>query len=172
MRFLFLSLIIISTSTVIIFLTITNEMGGTIDQGNLPSIYKTEASLLFFLDKNSSFYYTYPLLDSSAPVLQMRKVGHFIAYGFLAAIIFLIISTEKVWLRGFDSVVVSSSIGLIDELHQHFLIGRSGRLLDVYVNTAGAITASFILVFFWSIFKLRKKLILKYTQRNHQQQVG
>ena len=41
-----------------------------------------------------------------------------------------------------------------DEIHQLFIRGRSGEILDVLIDTLGGFTSSFI----YTIFKVRRKL--------------
>jgi VanZ family protein len=138
MRHLFIVTIVISLSIITI-----NTL---IQMGNVPSfeaVYTGETSVLFFLDANSSFYDLYSFREGSLSFL-LRKLGHFVTYGFLAFVIFLTTPIDKLLLRGLLAISSASVIGLIDEIHQHFLMSRSGRLLDVYINSAGAII--FVLV--------------------------
>ncbi|MDQ0253101.1 VanZ family protein [Evansella vedderi] len=170
-RFVFLSLIVSFISLAIIYVSIAKETGGVMDLETVRSVYKTDTSLLFFLDRESTFYNHYSLFGD-ASYMQLRKSGHFFFYGLLAAIIFLLISFEKIWLRGLVASAAASLIGVIDEYHQHFLIDRSGRLLDIYINIAGSITTVVFLMTLWGVMELRKKLLNKYVKNYHKQRIG
>lgn len=140
MRFFLIFSLILFIIFSLTAITTNVQMPAITDNSSLNNIYKQDASPIF--QNNSSFYYQYSFHDN--PVLMARKFGHFILYGTLAAFIFIIVPIKQLWRRGIIAISLSSFIGLLDEVHQHFLINRSGRILDVYVNTAGSI--SFVLL--------------------------
>ncbi|WP_280770712.1 VanZ family protein [Salipaludibacillus daqingensis] len=135
------SMIIIVTFSLIVISVASQITTITIDS-SLHEVYKNESSLIFLMDINSSFYSLYSFQGN--PALLTRKIGHFVLYGILASFIFVILSIKRWSLRRIIAIGTSSFIGLLDEIHQHFLINRSGRLLDVYINTVGSI--SFVLL--------------------------
>ncbi|MCT8137680.1 VanZ family protein [Anaerobacillus sp. CMMVII] len=138
-------------------LIITFSLMAQLDGAPIRSLYEEEASMLFFLDSTSSFYDVYSLKDNSS-YFQMRKLGHFVAYGFLATVIYLLlIPIQKFLLRGLLAFGSASIIGLIDEVHQHFLVSRSGRILDVYINTAGSFTSVLLLGILIVLFRMLNK---------------
>lgn len=79
----------------------------------------------------------------------IRKCAHFTEYTVLAMLIAnaLRISGK---LRWFVPVVVSAAYAITDEIHQYFVPGRACRLLDVGIDTCGALfgTALFMLALF------------------------
>ena len=51
------------------------------------------------------------------------------------------------------SLIITISYGCLDEVHQSFVRGRYGGLLDVLLNVLGAISG---IVFFWYLQKKRR----------------
>lgn len=113
------------------------SFGGTFDE--LYSIYRKDINFNFFLNLDSSFYSIYSFSNNG--YLMIRKLGHFVGFGFLAAITFIMIPVKDLWSKGLIAVSSTILVGVIDEMHQHFLVNRSGRLLDVGINTAGILTS-------------------------------
>lgn len=144
MRRVFLLTVLISI--LIIGVTVSTEVAKLgAGENTLQSIYKEDRAVLFFLDPDSSFYTPY-YLNGASPEFIIRKFGHFLTYGLLAGIIFVLLPTKNLLLKGLLSFTSASFIGLLDEIHQHFLLNRSGRILDVYINMAGSIMSVLLLV--------------------------
>lgn len=78
--------------------------------------------------------------------LVIRKGAHFTEYAVLAV---LVANALRLWgkLRWYWPVVISAAYAVTDEIHQYFVPGRACRLLDVTIDTCGAIfgTAVFAL---------------------------
>ena len=70
--------------------------------------------------------------------LLIRKGAHFSEYAVLAILIANALRTcgEFCW---YLPVVISAVYALTDEIHQYFVPGRACRLLDVGIDTCGAI---------------------------------
>ena len=81
--------------------------------------------------------------------MVIRKGAHFTEYAVLAMLIAnaLLVCGK---LRWFVPVAVSAAYAVTDEIHQYFVPGRACRLLDVGIDTCGAIfgTAVFALVLY------------------------
>lgn len=155
MRYVFIITIVISLA----FIGSTTLMEIVkINEHLLLDVYKEDVSALFFLDRNSSFYNFYSLREASTYFI-IRKIGHFLAYGFLAGIIFLVLPVNRLWVRALLASGSATLIGLVDEVHQHFLINRSGRILDVFINAAGSVFAVLILVTIFIFIRWVKKLL-------------
>ena len=76
-----------------------------------------------------------------------HKGAHFGSYALLAWLFHRALSTaaqppQPIWLI---SAALAVGYGLTDELHQVFIPGRSGRLLDVLIDAAGAAAAMALL---------------------------
>ncbi len=86
----------------------------------------------------------------------IRKGAHFTEYAVLAM---LVANALRICgkLRWFLPVVISAAYAVTDEIHQYFVPGRACRLLDVGIDTCGAIfgTAVFALIIF--LLKKMKK---------------
>jgi VanZ family protein len=65
--------------------------------------------------------------------LVLRKLGHTAEYAILGALL----------LRAFDQAIPALAVGVAyaasDELHQHFVRGRTGAPLDVLIDTVGVV---------------------------------
>lgn len=54
------------------------------------------------------------------------------------------------------SLIITISYGCLDEIHQTFVRGRYGGLLDIYLNSAGAILGAIFFIKQWSYSKKSK----------------
>ena len=86
--------------------------------------------------------------------LVIRKGAHFTEYAVLAV---LVANALRLWgkLRWYLPVVISAAYAVTDEIHQYFVPGRACRLLDVTIDTCGAIFGT--AVFALGIFLLNKR---------------
>lgn len=117
---------------------IGNTLGelGRIDFDSIDQIYKNQVAPLFLLDTRSSFFHIYSI-KGDFTYLAIRKVGHFLFYGFIAIFLFRVGKWNSLLVNGVLSILLTICVGILDEVYQHFLIGRSGRILDVLVDAAG-----------------------------------
>ncbi|PYZ92688.1 hypothetical protein CR194_13595 [Salipaludibacillus keqinensis] len=152
MRYILLLVIFISSTTIV--LSILAQTGGAVDMASIRGIYKEDASPLFMFDPNSSFYYFYSFAET--PDLISRKFGHFIVFGLLASSFFLIVPLRHLPLRGVIAIICATSIGIIDEFHQYFLVARSGLVLDIVINFIGSTVFVSTLVIFLQPEKIDK----------------
>jgi len=121
-----------------IIIIIGNTLGelGRSDFDSISPIYKEQVSPLFLLDTSSSFYHLYSIKEDY-PSLAIRKTGHFFFYGFIAISLFSVGKWKSLLVNGFFATILTICVGILDEVYQYFLIGRSGRMLDILVDTAG-----------------------------------
>lgn len=63
------------------------------------------------------------------------KLPHFAAYGVLSGLLWCSLFKEKAW----PTLLAVSAIGLLDEIHQHFLPGRTASFSDWLTDFAGAV---------------------------------
>ncbi len=115
------------------------------------SVYHEDRSVSFLFDGDSSFYST-QYWRADPPYLPPQKIGHFYAYGFLTAVIFLLMPVKPLWLKGLLASTSASLTGLVDEIHQHFLINRGGNIYDVLINAAGSLAAVLLLMAIYTLF--------------------
>ena len=86
----------------------------------------------------------------------IRKGAHFTEYAVLAALIANVLRGYSLpgKLRWGLPVAASALYALTDEFHQYFVPGRACRLLDVGIDTCGAVFGTII---FWSLWRLAGK---------------
>ena len=73
----------------------------------------------------------------------VRKVAHFSEYAVGGILIFLLLLTfEKILpnIRNILSIIITIIYAITDEVHQLFVPGREGKIIDVYVDTLGIVT--------------------------------
>ena len=91
----------------------------------------------------------------------IRKIAHFLLYTLGGMLIFLFINLYKI--KPNNKVLISWLIGtfyaITDEIHQLFVIGRSGEIRDICIDSLGVITGIIILL-------LVLKVIEKITKNN------
>ncbi len=101
-------------------------------------------ALIFYM---SSFPAPEPV--KAVPIFFDIKIVHIVEYGFLSFLVYYALdnttSLSLFWKMIF-SVEITILYGLTDELHQIFVPGRSGRLVDIFANFIGCVIfQSFIL---------------------------
>ena len=80
-----------------------------------------------------------PFLQGWFTNFILRKLGHFVEYGAVGAVLFLCLRSCTVHLLAHLSPAVLSGvlIALTDETIQLFVEGRSGQVSDVWLDSAG-----------------------------------
>ena len=96
------------------------------------------ASLTFWLSASPDAQGAASFLDLSPP---WDKLYHASNFGVLAALLYL--ATGRVWL----AASLASLYGVLDEVHQAFVPGRSSDAGDWLADTTGALIA--VLLFAW-----------------------
>ena len=90
----------------------------------------------------------------------VRKIAHFSEYAVGGILIFLLLLTfEKIspMIRNILSIIITIIYAITDEVHQVFIPGREGKIIDVYIDTLGIITGILFINLIIKIFN--KKLI-------------
>lgn len=83
------------------------------------------------------------------------KVNHFGAYGILSVLLFLNLKLQykneviKKY-AGTFTIIIASIYGMLDELHQIFVPGRSAEFWDWLADFAGSVVAVLILNFWYN----------------------
>ncbi|MCI1969601.1 VanZ family protein [Clostridium luticellarii] len=79
----------------------------------------------------------------------VRKVSHFLEYFILGVLLFNA-AKEKLKLKKLAVFLISMVFlySCSDEIHQLFVSGRTARMRDVIIDTAGGITG-FLICYFW-----------------------
>lgn len=103
-------------------------------------------ALIFWLSSSSP-----PPPAKAVPVYFDIKLIHIMEYGVLSLLVFWALdrttSTPFVW-KIIYSISITMLYGLTDELHQVFVPGRSGKLIDITADLIGCIIAQTGVVFF------------------------
>lgn len=73
----------------------------------------------------------------------VRKIAHFLEYFILGLIIFLVLDIRRVKYPLISAIILSIFCASLDEIHQLFVIGRTARVFDVFVDSLGASLAIF-----------------------------
>lgn len=79
------------------------------------------------------------LIESTS--LIVRKMAHFTVYFILGIISYFTLKSYQVQNIIFYSILICVLYACSDEIHQLFSAGRSGKILDVCIDTLGGITA-------------------------------
>ena len=93
----------------------------------------------------------------------VRKTGHFCEYGVLGFFVAGLLITFRTAIKSHKIVIVGSAVwcmvyAVTDEIHQGFVAGRSPKVMDVAIDTAGGIIGAFALVIIQIlIFKIRNR---------------
>ncbi len=92
-----------------------------------------------------------PLFDLLVPLglpaeilsLIIRKTAHFTIYLILGILVFYAIDTYEIQLsqKVYLSVLLCVGYAISDEIHQIFVPGRAGTLLDVFIDSMGSATS-------------------------------
>lgn len=89
--------------------------------------------------------------SSDEPVIishnTLRKTAHYFIYFVLGFLLMnALMKNGKNLHRFFIVIFISALFACSDELHQQFILGRSGELRDVMIDTVGAATGAFVLL--------------------------
>ncbi len=103
-----------------------------------------------------------PNLNSGLGLLDLilRKLAHMIEYAILAG--FLLKALQKTWPGLSLKQVAAGAVGvsffyaISDEIHQSFVLGRSGSPLDVAVDSIGIVLCAYLWAKSGGHFRLKK----------------
>jgi VanZ family protein len=75
--------------------------------------------------------------------LVIRKSAHYIVYLILGILVFRAVDTYEIQLsqKVYLSVMFCVGYAISDEIHQIFVPGRAGTLLDVFIDSMGSTTS-------------------------------
>ncbi len=89
--------------------------------------------------------------------LIVRKSAHMSEYAILAGLVYLFFLEKSWWFRYFLPVSFVMFYAATDELHQTFVSGRNGSVIDVGVDTLGAVLIMTLISIVHLIVKRKKK---------------
>ena len=101
-------------------------------------------------------------LNSSNSQFIIRKVAHIILFCFLSILCFIVVYEIKnnIKVATLLSFSITFIYACIDEIHQLFIPGRSGKINDVLLDSIGTIMG---LIFINLIFMLNNKIKKSYS---------
>ena len=74
-----------------------------------------------------------------------REIAHVTIYLVLGVLVYLYIKELKIDNKFIVSLLICVIYALSDEIHQLFIIGRSGNIIDVLIDSLGSIIGIFII---------------------------
>ena len=89
--------------------------------------------------------------------LIVRKSAHITEYAILAVLVYLFFLEKNWWFRYFLPVAFVMFYAATDEIHQTFVSGRSGNVIDVGIDTLGAVLIMTLISIVHLIIKRIKK---------------
>lgn len=107
--------------------------------------YEKDLPIKKFFSLEGDFFYKY----ENVMYLNffLHKISHIFFFGLLAYLAYL--NFNKKYLLSWLFVVFFATL---DEIHQSFVVGRSGRALDILVDS----TSAFLVLFFVFLYKKRR----------------
>ena len=115
-------------------------------------------SLIFLFSSRSSS----ELPNAGQWDLLLKKGAHFVAYGILAILAYRAVKGRK--RPFFTALLLSVLYAISDEFHQTFVPGRNGTLIDVLLDSSGALFGLWL--FTWN--KLNPKWMKPATSASDQ----
>jgi len=105
------------------------------------SVWDDHATLWSILHPNSEFYTSYTCVFDLEFIF--RKIAHLSFFGMLGLLFYWNLKKDKYrYIKAWFCVAV---FAFLDEVHQAFIIGRDGRIMDVAIDSLGAAILLFLL---------------------------
>ena len=116
----------------------------------LPNYYPNTLERLFSFRED--FFRLYDLTYNQE--LVKRKAGHFFAYGFLSILVYWNMGISNIGKRTFFAWFMTSTFGVMDEIHQFFIMNRTGSVLDVAINSLGSLNFVLLILCFHALGRM------------------
>lgn len=118
--------------------------------------YETAVHNLDFLfDTDSNFYNPYDTNRIMEKNFILHKISHILFYSVMTILLFL--NIRKIRFKYCITFVSIVAFALLDEIHQFFVVGRSGRLNDVIVDSISSMITLIIIYLFLKRKNPKKK---------------
>ncbi|MCZ8493346.1 VanZ family protein [Priestia megaterium] len=111
-----------------------------------PSVWDYNATLWSVLRPGSEFYTSYSYGFNLEFIL--RKIAHLSFFGALGLLFYWNLKEQRY--RYVKAWLCLAAFAFLDEVHQAFIIGRDGRIVDVMIDSLGGAILLFLL------YKMRK----------------
>ena len=96
----------------------------------------------------------------------IRKLAHFSLYFLLGLFIYNIFLLTKIKYKKLLTIIICIVYAITDETHQLFVSGRTGQLLDIFIDSIGSLTSILLL----KLIK-KEKLLRKESLRDNMLQL-
>ena len=140
-RILFLLMLILAFYVIFNFSDQDGQASGSLSKKVTEFIVEI-ISKIKTMDITKKFYY----IEKLHPII--RKIAHFSIYTVVGFSIMGFMCTFD--MKNIFKLLISFGVGVTyaisDEVHQYFIPGRSARILDVCIDSAGVLTGIFILI--------------------------
>lgn len=110
-------------------------------------------TLVKFIDSIVPIDFNSEVIDIMTFVI--RKLAHFTLYFVLGILIFILLNEYSMSLskRVICSIMLCLIYACSDEIHQLFVVGRDGKIFDVFIDMIGSLSSIFI---FYLFYRLKK----------------
>lgn len=78
-------------------------------------------------------------IDSDIFFIVIRKIAHIIEYLILGILVFSFVNEFKIDRKIIISLLICLIFSSLDEFHQLFIPGRTGKILDVFIDMIGVL---------------------------------
>lgn len=98
---------------------------------------KNVTDLSFLKNRESTFYNYYDTEMIVEKNFIMHKTSHVLFYSLLTVLLFYTIKPSNI--RFLTTITIIMVFAFLDEVHQFFIVGRSGRLSDAVLDSIAAL---------------------------------
>lgn len=71
----------------------------------------------------------------------VRKTAHFLEYFVLGLVIYLVLDIRGIKYLQITAIILAILFASLDEIHQLFVVGRTAKVFDVFIDSIGATVA-------------------------------
>lgn len=104
---------------------------------NKPEYEENVTNLSFVRETNNVFYTPYSKEDFVQHDFLLHKASHVLFYSIFAYLLYMNLTIRK--FKYITTWLIVTIFAITDEIHQYFVVGRSGRLYDVVLDSTAAL---------------------------------
>lgn len=145
---------IISITLVILWMIIVFWFSSQIGDDSQVTSGNTIRKIITFINNDIDKLKLEEIVEILQPIV--RKLAHFTLYTLGGILIFNLFNSFKLKNRekiGY-SLLVGALYAITDEVHQLFVLGRSGMIKDVFIDTLGIITGVIVCIIIFRIVNI------------------
>ena len=151
--FIRLVLVILLLETFYIIFGFSNQNG---DESKGVS-RKVSEKIIQITDKNNNKDDKVLKVKKIEPII--RKLAHFSLYTIVGILLMSLVSTYNLSKK--NKFIICMCLGCLyacsDEIHQTFVKGRSGQVLDVLIDTLGVFIGALIINYCFNLYRIKRK---------------